>query len=142
MLSSARPSIDVEVTITMNRIVRLLAKGLCSATLIGGISAVPAVAHAQVTNVAPPAYPAREQAARPYGGYGYVAPETRHERNHGKDGRDWDHRRDWDDRAEWERDRRPDPWARAWQLHAQRCERAYEQGAPPWVLEQMGCREY
>ena len=108
----------------MNRLVRMLVTGLSSATVFGGLALSPSVAHAQVVNVAPPAYapPAPDPAwyGSPSGhGYGdsYFA-------------------------EGWQHDARRAEQSRAWRHHVRDCERAAERGAPPWVLRRMRCPAY
>lgn len=111
-------SIHAEAKNTMNRIARIL----CSASLFGAVTVAPSLAHAQAINVAPPAYFAPVLQRRDHDGYARDA--------------------DRDDRYAWERDRGHDQWARERREHERTCIRAFEEGAPHWVLERMHCETY
>jgi hypothetical protein len=110
----------------MNRFVRAV---VSSASVLVGLAAASSPAQAQIAYTAPPAYTAPAP-PQPYwnrnsSNYGYRgsnrAYDARSERQHDRAGVRWD-RRDW--------------------RHMRECERAYESGAPYWVLERMRCPTY
>jgi hypothetical protein len=108
----------------MNRFVRPF---ISAASIVGGLLAAPSLAHAQVINVAPPAYatPAPYQSA-PVPAQSWV----------GDVAYGGDRRSDWyNGSGNWQRER----WDGARRQHLRECWRAYEHGAPYWVLERMRC---
>jgi hypothetical protein len=123
----------------MNRFLRAV---ISSASIVGGLAGAPALAHAQPVNVAPPAYvrptvpqPAPDarnpngDADRHYArGYGGAYSRDRHDGYGGPEG--------------WQAQFRRDRWDRAFRQHMRECARAYQTGAPPWVLERMRCPAY
>ncbi len=129
--------------IDMNRILRTV---LSSTAVLGGLVGAPAIARAQVVNVAPPAYPVApipgtvadepypnvNQPGAAYGGSVY-APVF--EGPYGRGVSPYS-RRAWA-RHEWREHMR-----HAALEHERECARAYYGGASPWVLQRMQCRTY
>jgi hypothetical protein len=122
----------------MNRFVRTF---VSAGSVLGALAAAPSVAHAQAVNVAPPAYgyaPPSEPGRAPYGGGAYGIPY-----DYGRNGyaNPYDARgglrREPGREAGYETGR--EGWDRVRQHHLRECTRAYESGAPPWVLQRMRC---
>jgi hypothetical protein len=115
----------------MTRLVRSVVSALSIAL---GLATLPSVAQAQV-NVAPPAYPERGWAPPPAPPlYGVPGPELdrRAEAYRGRDDSRYG--------SPWYRPQ--GGWERAPSGHLRQCIRAYESGAPRWVLWRMHCEPY
>lgn len=121
----------------MNRFVRAV---VSTASMVGGLAGVPALAHAQPVNVAPPAYVQQVPPPQPAQyAPGYYQGHTDERSAYGYRG---EYNGNQYGREGWQPQYRRDAWERIRRHHLRECARAYANGAPPWVLEGMRCPLY
>jgi hypothetical protein len=112
----------------MNRFAKVL---VSAATIATGLAGVPAIASAQVVNVAPPAYAVPAPPPPPAQPASYAVGRDYREGDHGYESRGgrWEDQRA---RERWEREHRE-------YEHMRECEVASAQGASWWTLAWMRC---